>query len=122
MIEQLNILNKDLNVYIGGISLHDLVTQVHSHPADQPGRLDLVDPVHSAQLYQPADDASDARGPSLATSANVRFVQTGFGLAFEPAVIVVFQQSLITAYNILKTKSSSFPKDHHKALDIWEYE
>ena len=92
MIEQLNILNKDLNVYIGGISLHDLVTQVHSHPADQPGRLDLVDPVHSAQLYQPADDASDARGPSLATSANVRFVQTGFGLAFEPAVIVVFQQ------------------------------
>ena len=74
-----------------GESLHDLGTQVHSHSAYQRGRLDLVDPVHSAQLYQPADDASDARGPSLATSANVRFVQTGFGLAFEPAVIVVFQ-------------------------------
>ena len=99
MIEQLNTLNKDLNVYIGGISLHDLGTQVHNHSADQRGHLDLVDPVHSAQLYQPADDASDARGPSLATSANVRFVQTGFGLAFEPAVIVVFQQVPIRELN-----------------------
>ena len=86
-------------MFILGESLHDLGTQVHSHSADQRGHLDLVDPVHSAQLLQPADDASDARGSSLATVAGVRFVQTGSDASAsftrDYTVIVVFQQSSV---------------------------